>query len=393
MAPTPPGGRRLHPRFSVNAGAAAFLADCGLPLRGNPALKNDGQRWERLLHRVVAPLVADLHDPAAAAALLLDGYRPGTQRSYMAKCRAFFRYCQRYHRAPLPASVPTVIGYILYEMQRGQLAPPSLQKYLSAVASLHGVAGHEDPTKDRLVQLAIFGFRAHALERAGGELALQRLPLPAAYILQVCDLGLSTPDAHLQLQCAGLALGYVLFNRPGAAACMRRCDVAFTAHGLELQVVDFKMALRTGRERLSFTVPVDVDPAKPDKVADLVRLALRSHDAAARHPRAMLFADPALPAPTRRFWLAARVTNSWLQRAMQQLQLVAPLGGRYQGHSLRSGAATEAYAIGLPVPMIAEMMGHASVETTLRNYVKTRWRATPAAREVLGRYLPSHLRL
>lgn len=86
-----------------------------------------------------------------------------------------------------------------------------------------------------------------------------RMPLPAAFVLHVFDLGISTPDADVQLQCSGLALGYVLINRPGAAACMRRCDVAFSAHGLDVQVVDFKLALRTGRERLAVTIPVDLD--------------------------------------------------------------------------------------------------------------------------------------
>jgi len=323
----------------------------------------------------------------------LRGYQPNTRRSYMSKCRAFFIYCGKYNRAPLPASVATIIGYILHELERGQLAPPSLSKYLSAVASVHRLAGHADPTKDKLVQLAIFGFRSHALERAGGGLALQRMPLPADYILRVCELGLATPNAHLRLQCAGLVLGYVLFNRPGAAACMRRCDVAFTDHGMELQIVDFKMALRTGRERLTFTVPIDVEPGKPDRVARLLRLVIAQHDANRRHRTAMLFADPALPAPARQYWLAARVTNKWLQRLMALLPLPAPLGGRYQGHSLRSGAGSEAYAIGLPVAMVAEMMGHATVETTLRSYIKTRWRPSAAAWEVLGRYAPRHLRL
>lgn len=120
----------------------------------------------------------------------------------MSKCRALFRYCQEHNHAPLPASSSTVIGYVLYELQRGALAPPSLTKYLSAVASLHSLAGHADPTKDKLVQLAVYGFRAHALERAGGKLALLRMPLPAAHILEVCSLGLSTPGTFLQLQCA-----------------------------------------------------------------------------------------------------------------------------------------------------------------------------------------------
>lgn len=63
--------------------------------------------------KMVSPLVADLPDPAAASALLLHGYRPETQRGYMAKVRAFLTYCQRHDRKTLPASVPTLIGWIL----------------------------------------------------------------------------------------------------------------------------------------------------------------------------------------------------------------------------------------------------------------------------------------
>lgn len=322
-------------------------------------------------------------------ALLLRGYRPETQRGYMAKCRAFFRYCQEHHRAPLPASTATIIGYVLFEQQRAKLAPPSLEKYLSAVASLHRLAGHDDPTKDKLVRLATFGFRADALERAGGELSLQRMPLPASYILRVCEHGLATTDTYLQLQCAGLALCFLLFNRPGAAACLRRRDLAFTPHGLEVQIVDFKLALRTGRTRLAITVPVDWQDGKADRIADLLRLVTARHDAAGRHPDAMLFADPAAPASHRQYWLAARITNAWLQRLLGLLPLAAPLGGRYQGHSLRAGAGSEAFAVGVPVPIIAELMGHASIETTLRSYIRTRWRASPAAWEVLGRYKPN----
>ena len=355
-------------------------------------MRNDVQRWDLLFSRVARPLVADLPDPAAALHLLSRGYLPNTKLSYMSKCRAFFTYCARHRRDPLPATSATMVGYILHELERGALAPPSLAKYLKAVSSLHRLAGHADPVKDPLVQLALYGHRAHALEAAGGELALQRMPLPAAFILRVCDLGLATPNALLRLQCSGLVLAFILFNRPGAAACMRRCDVRFITHGLELQVVDFQMALRTGRERLAFTVPIDVEPAKVDEIAMLLRLVVAAHDATGRAPAAMLFADPAEPPAQRLFWLAARVTNVWLQRLLCLLPTPAPLGGRYQGHSLRSGAGTEAYAIGLPLPMIAEMMGHASTDTTLRAYVRTCWRPSPAAWEVLGWYDPALLR-
>lgn len=333
------------------------------------------------------------HDPVAVAALLHQGYRPNTRASYMAKFRAFLRYCDAHARAPLPADHSTVVGYILYEQHRGALKPPSLQKYLSAVASVHTLAGYADPTKHYLVRLAVYNYRAWALDEAGGELAVQRMPLPASFILKVCDIGLTTPDTLLRIQCAGLVLGFLLFGRPGAAACMRSMDVAFSANGMKLQVVDFKLALRTGRERHAFTVPIDTDPAVADKPAALVRLVWDQHRATGRAPDELLFADPHLPAPVRKFSLAARVTNVWLKRLLRLAPVPIPLGGIYQGHSLRSGAATEAYAIAVPLPMVSEMLGHASLEVTMRSYVKTRWRSTPAAREVMGRFLPIHLRL
>lgn len=117
------------------------------------------------------------------------------------------------------------------------------------------------------------------------------------------------------------------------------------------------------------------------------------HRAAGRAPQALLFGDPSLLAPTRLFHLAARCTNTWMRNLLAHLPLPAPLGGVYQGHSVRSGAATEAYALYIPLPVISEMLGHAALETTLRDHVRTRWRTSPAAREVLKRYRPSHLRL
>lgn len=332
-------------------------------------------------------------DPSAAAALLTRGYRPNTQLSYMGKFRAFLKYCAAHGRAPLPADPTTLVGYVLWEQQRGALSPPSLTKYLSAISSVHAIAGYADPAKHFLVKLAVYRYRAWALEEAGGELALQRMPLPASFIFQVCDVGLATPNALLRLQCAGLVLGFLLFNRPGAAACIRHKDVAFTRHGIELQIVDFKLALRTGRERHAFTVPINCDPDVPDKPAKLVRLVWDQHAAAGRRPEHMLFADPNLPPPERAFSLAARVTNVWLKRLLQLAPVPVPLAGIYPGHSIRSGAASEAYAIGVPLPMVSEMLGHASLETTMRAYVKTRWRPSTSAREVLGRYLPSHIRL
>lgn len=297
-------------------------------------------------------MASQTHDPQGTVALLARGYRPNTELSYMSKFRAFLAYCERHGRSPLPADPTTMVGYVLWEQQRGALAPPSLAKYISAVSSVHKIAGYPDPSAHFLVRLAVYGYCAWALEEAGGELALQRMPLPATFILQVCDVGLSTLDALLRVQCAGLVLGFLLFNRLGAAACMRHKDVRFTPRGMELQVVVFKLALRSGRERHTFTIPIHCNPRVPDKPAALVRLVWEQHAAAGRRPEHM-FADPHLPPPVREFYLATSVTNVWMKRLLQLAPLPLPLGGVYQGHSLRSGAASEAYAIGVPLPMVS----------------------------------------
>jgi len=48
----------------------------------------------------------------------------------MFKVRKFLRYCQRHLDASLPASVPTIIGWVLYELHRGALSTPSLEMYM-----------------------------------------------------------------------------------------------------------------------------------------------------------------------------------------------------------------------------------------------------------------------
>jgi len=68
----------------------------------------------------------------------------------------------------------------------------------------------------------------------------------------------------------------------------------------------------TADERLAFTIPIDIDPFQVDKVAALLRLVIRSHDAAGREAAEMLFDNPAEPPAQLRFWLDACVTNPWL---------------------------------------------------------------------------------
>jgi len=135
---------------------------------------------------------------------------------------------------------------------------------------------------------------------------------------------------------------------------------------MEAQLVDFKMAVRTGRERYTFSVPYN-GAGKSDRPMVLLRRVLAEHHGARRPPAAMLFADPGAPPTLRLFHLAARVTGRWLARLHEAVPLRTPLGGVYHGHSVRKGAASEAYALGVPVAVIAELLGHVSTQRSLQH--------------------------
>lgn len=114
-APSP--GRRGLPRGPLTVDHQpndVYLADCGLPHHRRAGLRNDATPWAAFFARLTYPHFDDLHDPAAAAALLQAGYRPSTRTSYISKFSAFVRYCVALGRSPLPATPSTLVGYILW---------------------------------------------------------------------------------------------------------------------------------------------------------------------------------------------------------------------------------------------------------------------------------------
>lgn len=156
---------------------------------------------------------------------------------------------------------------------------------------------------------------------------------------------------------------------------------------MQAQLIDFRVAFRNGCERHTLVVPSTAD-GQPDRPLLLIRRVWQDHYAAHRHPDAMLFADPSAPPAYRHFHLASRLMSHWLTPLREVVPLRVPLGGRYKGHSLCKGAAAEAFALGVPIAVVAEMLGHLTTKTSLQSYIKTRWRASSGARELLTHSLP-----
>lgn len=116
-------------------------------------------------------------------------------------------------------------------------------------------------------------------------------------------------------------------------ARIRACDLLLSDVGMQAQIVDFKIALRTRRERHCYDVPYSAKVA--DRPQCLLARVLHPSRMARRESNALLFANPA-DAPARRlFHFVALDTSRWLANLRAVVHLLSPLDGLYKGHSIR----------------------------------------------------------
>jgi integrase len=57
----------------------------------------------------------------------------------------------------------------------------------------------------------------------------------------------------------------------------------------------------------------------------------------------------------------------------------------YTPHDMRDTCATEWFEMGIPVAVVSKMLGHASIEITMRLYAKVRNKSTNGAREIMDK--------
>lgn len=322
---------------------------------------------------------------ALEAQHLVDArYQPSTCARYLNTWEAFCSFCARNTLSPLPAGAETVVRWMGSFLATRSIQPDTMANYLSAIGSVHKLAGLPSPVDDELVKAAKLGFRC--LHVANVEaLPERRGPQTAMVMCAVARLGLATADLSLERECAGLVLAILMCNRPGAAANLRARDVTVSPRGLRVQVPTYKMGILKQGERLAFRIPVASGGWSADPALRLVRRVWVRHVAAGRPWAAHLFAPPGhsalAPLPT-------HVVTTWLRRALALTGHTPPLGVKWTGHSLRAGAASAAHAIGLAIGLICQLMGLASAKTAFKHYVDAQLDNDPAARALFSRYAP-----
>lgn len=287
------------------------------------------------------------------AATALEG---STARAYDRHWSQFCEWCAAHGLHPMPATPRMVFAYIGFLAEKGTVAADSLQPYLSAINSAHADFGYDRPALGHLISRARQGMRrAQALAATRDT----RVPLPAAAVLRVLRHASASASgwrrdlsaeacAHLLRGAYAVCLAFLFFGRQDSCVALRIQDHGIQPDAIWLRLTE-KMrkaaALRRVIRLPLSAPPVRGHPSLLPEVAALGRLYLAAVDRlaipGAQAPRMYLFQLPGEQPPR------TADMSSWLHTQLRLVDVQAPPGFSYLGHSLRSGASSAAEAIGV----------------------------------------------
>jgi len=326
---------------------------------------------------------------ATALRLAATALETSTSRSYKQKWALFCEWCRTANLQPLPATSTMVFAYIGWLAERGTIAANSLQPYLSAINGVHADMGLDRPAIGHVVLRARQGLeRGQTLCRTRDT----RVPLPATAVLNILEETLARESAHRSSHSLrqhaswlrdryALCLAFVFMARQDSCISLHTSDHGFTNSHLWLRIAE-KMRKRGVFRRVIrlplLSPPVHGHASALPHLAQLGKLYVLARDSLGPAPM-RFFQLPQEPVPT------ASLMSSWVARVLDAHSIVAPSGFAYLGHSLRSGGASAAEAIGVS-SFRANWLGGWSQTSKTRelHYVDPSLTPSPAAYSLLG---------
>jgi hypothetical protein len=340
----------------------------------------------------LAPRVAKWPGGDTALCLAASALADSTSEYYQRHWRSFCTWCASAGLDPMPATPQMVFAYVGHLAERGTIAASSLKPYLSAINSRHADAELPRPALGHLVTRAKQGM-------AAAQSAMQtqdtRFPLPAAAAVAVLEHGLAvvrrgrggtTPVAHAARlrACYALVLTFLFMGRQDSSVSLLDID-----HGIDGDFIWLRLTEKQKRRqayRRVVRLPLRWQPPNghrsrlPD-VATLGRAYGTARTAcigASRAP-AYFFQLPGEPQPR------TQSMSAWIAAALDAVGVHAPPGFTYLGHSLRSGGASAAEAIGVPA-FRANWLGGWAPSSRVReqHYLDPSVLPSPEAHQLLG---------
>ena len=335
--------------------------------------------------------------PAAETVIRLATHSlaPSTNGNYSKRWQQFQRYCERAQLQSLPATSSTCALFLAHLYTTGRIQPQSIQPYLSAINRVHrDVLGLTDgPAGGPLISDLRAGWEQDRADR--GLQHDERVPLPADVALRALDAaynalvharGGPADDVVTLRALVYVAFGFQLMARSDTDANLLASDVNVTVDGL----VTVRLRHEKGRRRKLERRVLRLPPNAHRRLGLIVALwgprrafAWRSANVAA--PGSFW----SLPGDRGASSSPSALCTAWLQHACTFLNVAPPPGAKWTSHSLRSGAASAANALAVPIPNIRYWGGWSRTSGVVMHYIDPLVLPSPGARAFFGWMAPS----
>jgi site-specific recombinase XerD len=298
-----------------------------------------------------------------------------TRRAYQEDVERFTEWCKATGRSGLPTDGGTLTEYATHTAYGLGWSPTSIERARWAILKWHALAELPPPSTEGLVDV-LKGYRAR----------LATTKSPKAKPRKATPAGRSTLSAMLDAldrakpsgcrNAAILLLGFGIAGRRGEIASLDISDIDLSARGMQVSVYRQKVRKLDDpvvRYRNDAALcPVRATTAWIEMLASLGRpsgplfLRINRHEQIARPltRKGVPIGDP-----------GGRMTGQAVAQVIHRCALAAGLGGRWTGHTLRRGFATEAHTAGIARRAIERQGGWTADSKAVSGYIEDadRW--------------------
>ena len=326
---------------------------------------------------------------ATARALAAQSRHESTQAQYGRLFEKFADYCELAGVSALPASRWTIFNYVGYLADEGRWAADSLQPIFSAINAAHRDLDLDPPACDNhFLTQARKGLRRAQVQ--AGHTRDTRVPLPCEHALTILEAGegvasggIDSPEQlHAVRRAFGLLLTALFAGRQDSGVHLRTEDFGFDEDHIWLRLTEKGKKGMVVRRVLK----LHVSRAGGTSAVPRVRALGASYLAARSRSLRVGQSEPEfllqLPGERRP---VTRDMESWLAFELRAAGISAPAGFAYQGHSIRSMAASAMAAIGVSRPTYIFIGGWARGSTVVdKHYIDPTFAPSAATRALYG---------
>jgi integrase len=324
-----------------------------------------------------AQIARDLSLSPAARSAVAAGRAASTNAAYDEDWQAYTHWCNSVGRTAIPATGETLAEYATHLAYRSvsPLSPASIERARSAIRNAHRTAGFDAPDSGGLANV-VKGYR-DVLTRAKDPRAKARKATAATKKSLLAMTGkIDRTTTKGKRDIALILTGFAVAGRRSELAAMDIEDLQLVDEGVDVELYRRKIR-KSQTVAVPYAAEMELCPvlalrewmellARYGRTRGALWLRVNQHGHLAppltRHGRPI--GDP-----------TGRITDEAVSDIIEQRALAAGLGGRWRGHSVRRGFATEAHRAGVKKIRIARHGGWDDDSAVLDGYIEDadRW--------------------